>query len=220
MLARLALVACLLVHASALLTATRAPHVARAQFPVMMAQAHEQEPPEPPAPLYTRLLVADAGVLAVYSLTTSCFKSLSLAGSDLTSPDFDIIADITTFDPLVTMQYIGAEQFGAACLAAGWVVGGSVFGACSVSWPMLGPDEQLMRLVRSWALAAPLACLLKYGAFAQVDLPSLGQSTAAIALEAELSGVTATNVLTDFLGMGGVLLIWRRFLLQNPFLMP
>ena len=77
-----------------------------------------------------------------------------------------------------------------------------------------------MRLVRSWALAAPLACLLNYSVFAQVDLPSLGQSTAAIALQAQLSGVSAANVATDILGMLGVLLLWRRFLLQNPFFMP
>ena len=225
---RHALFACLLVPGNAFTPAARSPPgvrgapsvctVARAQGQAAVRMiAHD---PEPPAPLYTKLLVADAGVLAVYSLTNSCFKSLFLAGSDLTSPDFNLVADITSFDPLATVQYIGAEQFGAACLAAGWVVGGSVFGACSTSWSTIDPDEQLMRLVRSWALAAPLACLLKYSVFAQVDLPSLGQSTAAIALQAQLSGVTAANVATDILGMLGVLLLWRRFLLQNPFLMP
>ena len=207
---RSALVALVLLPCSAFTPTARVAHRRRSTSAVHVVARQ----------LDTGLLVADAGALAVYSLTISSFKSFALAGSDLTSPDFNFAADLSSFDLLAIAEYIGVEQYGAACLAVGWVVGGSSFGACSSAWPKLGSKEQLLRLLRGWSVAAPLACFLKYGAFAQVTLPSLGQSAAALALEAELSGLTAPNLEADTLGMLGILLLWRQLLLRNPFLMP
>ena len=182
------------------------------------------DPPRTTAPstsgtLSTPLLLVDCALLAAYSLGLSAFKSFALAGSDLLSPGFNLAADIAAFDALSTSRYIAIENFGATCLAAGWLVGGVASGACSDEWRASESTEQSLRIVQGWVLAAPLACALKYGVLSQTALPSLGWSTEAIALEAQLAGLTVQNVASDALGMLAVVLLWRQLLTRNPNIM-
>lgn len=165
--------------------------------------------------------MSDAVVLTAYSLTLSAFKSFALAAADLVSPGFDFVADVAAFDLEATAAYIGVEQFGAASLALGWLIGGSASGACSEAWATLTEREQASRLLRGWALAAPIACALKYGVLGQQGaLPPLGQSAEAAALEAQLGGLTTQNVLADVFGMLAMLALWRRLLPRFPELFP
>ena len=170
----------------------------------------------PTETLSTPLLLIDCAALGAYALGLSAFKSLALAGSDLASPGFDLAADLATFDGMATARYIGIENFGAACLVLGWVVGGVASGACNEEWRALSPSTQWQTLVQGWALAAPLACVVKYGVLSQTPLPSLGRSVQAIALESSLAGLSTQNVAADALGMLAVLLLWRQVLAQNP----
>ena len=174
------------------------------------------KPPPDPAPLSTRLIVTDSAAIAVFALGVSSFKALSLAVSDLTSPEFSIVDDLSSFNPAVIAQFVNCENFGAACLVLGWLVGGAFSGACADDWEQEEPRKQWQALVTGWVAAAPLAFVLKYGFLANADLPSLGQTAQAIALEAQLAGLTVPNVLTDTVGMLLVMVLWRRWLLQNP----
>ena len=174
------------------------------------------KPPPDPAPLSTRLIVTDSAAIAVFALGVSSFKALSLAVSDLTSPEFSIVDDLSSFNPALIAQFVNCENFGAACLVLGWLVGGAFSGACADDWEQEEPRKQWQALVTGWVAAAPLAFVLKYGFLANADLPSLGQTAQAIALEAQLAGLTVPNVLTDTVGMLLVMVLWRRWLLQNP----
>ena len=75
---------------------------------------------------------ADCAAVAFFSLLVSSTKSFRIAGADLLSPSFDFAADLAAFDIEATMRYVEVEQFGAASLAIGWIVGG----ICSGAWRM------------------------------------------------------------------------------------
>ena len=189
--------------------ATDGPHL-RAAPALLSAE------PSPPSP---KLIIADSAAVALYSLQLSACKSLALAFSDMTSPGFDLAADVAAFDPVATSTYLGVEQFAAASLVAGWIAGGLLSGACGDRWTELGRGRQLKTLLSGWAIAVPLALALKYGVLSHVDLPSLGQSEQAVARQAELSSLTLPNALADGFGMLGALALWRQILLRNPWLM-
>ena len=176
--------------------------------PLAMADA-------PRPQLSVSLIVSDCAALVVYGLLASALKAFALAGSDLLSPGFDLAADLASFDLDATMRYVNVEYFAAASLALGWLVGGTVSGACSVEWRGLSAEARWRLLLTGWLSAAPLACLCKYGLLAQQQLPVLGRSEQAKLLEAQLAGLTAPNVLADALGMLVVLVLWRRLLLFN-----
>ena len=183
---------------------------ARSGCPSMMA---------PRPQLSGSLLAADCTVLVCYGLLANSLKAFGLASSDLLSPDFDLAADVASFDIAATMRYVGVEQFAAASLAVGWLVGGVVSGACDEEWRALEEQRQRRRLLTGWLAAAPLACLCKYGLLSQQDLPSLGRSAQAKLLEAQLSGLSAPNVLADAAGMLVVLVLWRRLLLRSDWIL-
>ncbi len=177
-------------------------------------------PAPPPPPISSQLLVADCTAIALYSLQLSSFKSFALALSDFSSPDFDLAADISSFDLSAVSAFVGVEQFLAASLVVGWLVGGGLLSdACSEDWQELDAAERLANLLRGWAVATPVACALKYGVFANVDLPTLGRTAQAVALESQLAGFTLPNVCADTLGVFGVLLLWRQLLLKNDFML-
>jgi hypothetical protein len=167
---------------------------------------------QPSAPL----IVADCAALAAVSLQASAVKSFTLAAEDLTSPGFDLAKDLAEFDLAATLRYVDVEIFGAACLATGWIIGGVVSGACDSGWTTLDASERRRTLTRGYAIGAPLAVALKYSVLSQVELPSLGRSVQAAALEAQLAGLTVGNVVGDLLGMLAALLLWRWLLLGNP----
>lgn len=174
-------------------------------------------PPAPPAPPSAPLLVADCAALALYSLSVSSYKAFRVVAAELTSPDYDFAEDLTSFDLQATVQYIGVEQFCAASLALGWLLGGAVAGACSEAWRTTLDEEARWRtLVSGFLVAAPLAVLIKYGVLANYELPSLGRTVQAAELEALLAGFTPVNVLSDVVGMFATLVLWRRVLLLNP----
>ena len=187
-------------------------HTSRLGCPLALADA-----PEPQ--LSGSLLVTDCAALVVYGLLASALKAFALAGSDLLSPDFDLAADVASFDLDATLRYVGVEEFAAASLALGWLVGGALSGACSVEWRGLGAERRWRPVLTGWLSAAPLACLCKYGLLAQQQLPVLGRSEQAKLLEAQLAGLTAPNVLADALGMLVVLVLWRRLLPRNDWML-
>ena len=181
----------------------------RGKQPVM------SDPPSPP--LSAPLLIADSAVLSLVALQVSAFKALSIAISDLTAPGFDLVEDIADFDLAATTKFIGIEQFGAAALVLGWLVGGGLLSdACRVDWTQRDEDVRWRTLIQGYAAAVPSALLIKYGALTQVELPSLGRTEQAIELEASLAGLTVSNVLGDAVGMLVALVLWRALLLRNP----
>ena len=170
--------------------------------------------PSPPSP---PLVVADCAALALFSLLSSSYKAFRVVAAELSSPDYDLAADLTSFDLQATAQYVGVEEYCAASLALSWLLGGVVAGACSEAWRYtLDGDTRWRTLVRGFLVAAPLALLLKYGVLSHCDLPSLGRTAQAMELEAQLAGFNPTNALTDILGMLATLVLWRRVLLLNP----
>lgn len=176
--------------------------------------------PDTPEPqLSGTLLASDCAALVVYGLLSSSLKAFALAGSDLLSPDFDIAADVASFDLDATMRYVGVEQFAASSLALGWLFGGVLSGACSDAWRTTGTERRWRQLLTGWAAAAPLACLCKYGLLSLQDLPALGRSAQAKLLESQLAGLTVPNVLADALGMLVVLVLWRRVVIGNDWLL-
>ena len=190
---------------------TRRPRtVARARRPLLTA------PPDAPEPqLSGALLASDCAALVVFGLLSSSLKAFALAGSDLLSADFDLAADVASFDLDATMRYVGVEQFAAVSLALGWLVGGVASGACSDAWITASEERRWRQLFTGWAAAAPLACVCKYGLLSLQDLPALGRSMPAKLLEAQLGGLTAPNVLADLVGMLAVLVLWRRAVMRR-----
>jgi len=184
----------------------------RASAPRMKA---ERSPTPTPAPLSPSLLVADCVAIAAFSLLGSSIKAFALAAADVTS-SFDLLADVVSFDLMATMQYVGIEQFGAASLAAGWLVGGVLSGACTDGWRWLDASARWSTLRKGYLIGGPLGVLLKYSVLKHAELPLLGQTVQAQSLQLELAELSASNVLGDALGMLVVLILWRRLLLNNP----
>lgn len=175
----------------------------------------------PIPPVSVPLLLGDSAAIAGFSLSLSSFKAFTLAYSDLTSPDFDLAADIASFDLVAVMSFVSVQQFSAASLVAGWILGGALCSpSCREDW--LGRDERgkVIALLRGWLVAAPLACAFKYLTLSQMELPSLGRSAEALQLEAQLSGFNFGNVCGDTLGLLGVLLLWRQLYMRNPDMLP
>ena len=154
-----------------------------------------------------------------YGLLANSIKAFEVAGSDFLSPGFDFAADLASFDLGNAMRYVGVEEFTAASLAIGWLVGGAASGACSEEWRALDEQRQRRLLLTGWLAAAPLACLCKYGLLSQLDLPPLGQSPQAQLLEASIKGLSAPNVLADAAGILVVLVMWRRLLLRSDWIL-
>lgn len=170
----------------------------------------------PAEPLSTTLLAADCAVLVVVSLLSSSLTALTLAGLDFASPTFDLAADVRSFDLGATAQYIGVEQLTASSPALGWLVGGMASDACGEGWSTREDDARWASLARGYAIALPLALVLKYGALSALDLPTLGRSAQAMALEQRLAGLSAPNAISDALAMLGTLVLWRQVLHRNP----
>jgi hypothetical protein len=188
----------------------------RASDARMMAAKPRRVPPTAPPALSPMLLAADCAALVGISLLSSSLTALTIAGFDLASPGFDLAADVRSFDAGATAQYVGVEQLCAASPALSWLAGGVASGACGEDWCTRDAAARWTSIVRGYALALPLALGLKYGLLAVLDLPSLGRSTQALALEQQLAGFSVANVGSDALTMLGTLVLWRQVLLRNP----
>ena len=208
-------------------TAMRKLRSARSRSPTAQMKLEPRQPPPPrsrplptppppslPSPLSPQLLAADCGALAAVFLLASSLKAFSLALADLSSPGFDLAADLVSFDLAATSQYVGVEQFSAASPALSWIVGGVVSGACTDDWCRRSARARWKALAVGYLIAAPLTLLLKYTVLAQIDLPSLGSSAQALQLETQLVGLSLVNVLNDALVMLGTLLLWRQVWLR------
>ena len=209
----------MIVPAFAVVTAAAALHARPMSKPVLPSRLIRATTTvmavNPDSEISKPVLAADCAAVALYSLQVSAIKALAVAAGDLTSPSFDLADDIASFDVAATMSYVGIEQFGAACLALGWLIGGAYSGACSERWRSLTVSDQYSLLLRGWAVAAPLACILKYSVLCNIHIPVLGHSPEAALLEAQLAGFTAGNVLTDVFGILGALALWRQVMVRN-----
>ena len=167
--------------------------------PVEALDAAAAEPPSP------RLLLYDGLVVLAYSLSVSTLRAYALAFSDATQPGFDLAADLKGIDLAMTIRFIEIEQLSALSLAVAWMVGAAVAGAATESWRSFDHDAAplgVARLLRAWAIAGPLAFVLK------------GLTTAAVVLPA--GGSVAFDAPTAFADLGGMLLcvvLFRRWLL-------
>ena len=157
---------------------------------------------EPPSP---RLLLYDGLVVLAYSLSVSTLRAYALAFSDATQPGFDLAADLKGIDLAMTIRFIEIEQLSALSLAVAWMVGAAAAGAATESWRSFDHDAAplgVARVLRAWAVAGPLAFVLK------------GLTTAAVVLPA--GGSVAFDAPTAFADLGGMLLVvvvFRRWLL-------
>ena len=157
---------------------------------------------EPPSP---RLLLYDGLVVLAYSLSVSTLRAYALAFSDATQPGFDLAADLKGIDLAMTLRFISIEQLSALSLAVAWMVGAAAAGAATESWRSFDHDAAplgVARVLRAWAVAGPLAFVLK------------GLTTAAVVLPA--GGSVAFDAPTAVADLGGMLLcvvLFRRWLL-------
>ena len=167
--------------------------------PVEASDAAAAEPPSP------RLLLYDGLVVLAYSLSVSTLRAYALAFSDATQPGFDLAADLKGIDLAMTIRFIEIEQLSALSLAVAWMVGAAVAGAATQNWASFDHDAAplgVARVLRAWAVAGPLAFVLK------------GLTTAAVVLPA--GGSVAFDAPTAFADLGGMLLcvvLFRRWLL-------
>lgn len=167
-----------------------------------------QQPPQPPPPkqLSQTLVVLDAAMVAVYSLTASVFKLAMRNPQDLLAPPWQ------GMDLQMDLRDINLEFNSAIALAFAWAVGGVLGGACDESWISLDAEEHqrapfgVARVLRGWLVAAPVACVVKALGVAAVVLPLGGGLR-----------VDALAALADIGGLLAVILLWRRWLLSYPF---
>ena len=79
-----------------------------------------------------------------------------------------------------TLRFITSEQASALSLTAAWLLGGTIAGATREDWARIdGADHRaaplgVARLLRGWAVAAPIAFVAKFLVVAAVYLPAGG----------------------------------------------
>lgn len=84
---------------------------------------------EPPTPSRL-LLVGDAGVLLLYTLTLSSLRAFAMAFDEATTEGFSLEADLLGMDLHMTTQFISIELASAISIVVAWLVGASIAGAC------------------------------------------------------------------------------------------
>ncbi|KAL1525017.1 hypothetical protein AB1Y20_019892 [Prymnesium parvum] len=155
---------------------------------------------EPP-PLSAPLLIVDACVLVLYSLSVSIW--MLITNGEAANP-------VAAMELDVDLREIALEMNSAVSIAFGWCIGGSIGGACDQEWVALELAEHekaplgVARLLRGWAIASPLALGMKALGVAAVVLP-LGGGLA----------IWPPGVLLDLGGMLAVILLWRRLLVKG-----